>query len=444
MGDHSLIYLTTALWHSRLGASSLEAKEYLRAKRQHQMVHKSTRILSDASSAAKRAIAKMNKKLIQIARNENLIILIVGVTLAALLRISLWKFETSEYWQYTGPWYDLFKEKGFRAFNLSNYAPLYPYYAPLYLYLMFIATLVFSSLPKLLAIKLIALVFEFICALFIYKIVRLNHQSNTPALFAFFAVLFAPTVVLNSSLVGQNDVIYTTALVACIYFLATKRATLSFVAFGLAFSLKLQALFLAPFLLVLCLKRIVPWRGFLLIPVIYVATILPWWLAGRPLLDLLTLYYAQSSYFHSLSMNAPNMWRWFPDQHYDILYPAGVVSALSMVFLFVISVYKSRAKMTTAVMVLLATVSVLLVPYFLPKMHERFFFPADVVSIIFAFYFPKYFFVPLAIGAISFFSYFPFLFGFEVIPLALLAVALLLTLVILLRRLALELYKPEA
>lgn len=383
----------------------------------------------------KTVIAKINTKLTQIARNENLIILIIGITLALLLRLSLWKFATGDFFGWLGPWYDFIQENGFKAFkyDFSNYAPLY-------LYLMFVATLVFSWLPKLLAIKLISIIFDFICALFVYKIVRLKYPSSTPALFAYLVALFAPTLVLNSSVLGQADIIYTTPLVACIYFLATKRATLAFIAFGVAFSVKAQGLFLTPFLLILCLKRVIPWQGFLLVPVIYVATILPSWLAGRPFLDLLSIYYDQFSYFRSLSMNAPNMYRWFPDQHYDIFYPAGVVWALAMVFLLAIGVYKSRAKITTEVMILLATISLVMLPYFLPKMHERYFLPADVVSIIFAFYFPKYFFVPLTLWSISFFSYFPFLFGFEVIPLSLLAVVLLITLVVLLRHLASVLY----
>jgi Gpi18-like mannosyltransferase len=89
-------------------------------------------------------------------------------------------------------------------------------------------------------------------------------------------------------------------------------------------------------------------------------------------------------------------------------------------------------------MVELATLSVLIVPCFLPKMHDRFFFPADVISILLAFYFPQRFYVPILISTVSFFSYLPFLFGYEVIPLRYLALIPLAMLVWLAHRLDLS------
>ena len=82
-------------------------------------------------------------------------------------------------------------------------------------------------------------------------------------------------------------------------------------------------------------------------------------------------------------------------------------------------------------------------PYFLPKMHDRYFFAADVLSIAFAFYFPRYFFIPLVVGTTSLFTYFLFLFKIEVIPLPLLAVALLAAIAILFRHLFSTLYGNE-
>ena len=55
----------------------------------------------------------------------------------------------------------------------------------------------------------------------------------------------------------------------------------------------------------------------------------------------------------------------------------------------------------------------LIVPFVLPKMHQRYFFPADILSVAFGFYFPKYFYVPIILNLVSFFSYQYFLFGVE-------------------------------
>ena len=65
--------------------------------------------------------------------------------------------------------------------------------------------------------------------------------------------------------------------------------------------------------------------------------------------------------------------------------------------------------MTPELIALLATFSVLLMPYVLPKMHERFFFPADVIAIVLAFYRPRLWYVPVIVGGVSLCCYVPYL-----------------------------------
>lgn len=369
--------------------------------------------------------------------DENYIFLAIGIILAAFLRFSLREFESGDFKSFLEPWYDFINQHG--GFGALKYE--FSNYTPLYLYLMVIASYLFSGFSKVFAIKLISMVFDFICASFIYKIVRLKYPVGTTPVFAYLATLFAPTVFLNSAFWGQADITYTTGLVACLYFLAIKREFPAFIALGLAISFKLQAAFLIPFLFILLLKRNVSWYLFLLIPSVYLATILPAWLMGRPFFDLLLIYVGQADFYQVLSFNAPNMYQWFPNELYNFFYPAGLTWTLAIVFMLGLGVYESRAKITIDVLVQLATISVLIMPYFLPKMHDRYFFAADVISIVFGFYFPRYFFIPIIVGMVSLFSYSPFLFGREVIPLSFLAVILALTIIILLRHLTLTLQK---
>jgi hypothetical protein len=56
-------------------------------------------------------------------------------------------------------------------------------------------------------------------------------------------------------------------------------------------------------------------------------------------------------------------------------------------------------------------------------MHERYFYPADVLAIVYAFYFPKYFYVPIVVIICSFLSYLPYLFGIN-LPLNIVSLAL--------------------
>ena len=84
-------------------------------------------------------------------------------------------------------------------------------------------------------------------------------------------------------------------------------------------------------------------------------------------------------------------------------------------------------------MIALATASTLLVPFVLPRMHDRYFFAADVLSIVLAFVVPRLIPVAVLVQLASFFAYLPYLFDVEPVPLRyvalgeLAAIALLLT-----------------
>ncbi len=381
---------------------------------------------------------------IQVQKFENYIILAIGIMLAVLLRYSLRHVESKDLTRHLEPWYDFIRQNGgFSAlkYDFSNYTPLY-------LYWLVIASSFLSGLSKIFAIKLLAMGFDFVCAFFAYKLVKLKYSVGKIPLIAFLVVLFTPTVFLNSAYWGQCDSIYTAGIVACLFFLCVKQELPAFICFGLAFSFKLQALFLVPFLFILLLKKIVSWKSFFLVPVIYLVTILPAWFAGRPFKELLLIYFNQANYYNELVQNAPTIYQLIPFQDglYNILLPIGFVLTLTVVFLLSRSVYKSKVKVSRELMIQLALISVLVMPYFLPKMHDRYFFPADIISIVFGFYFPRYFWVPIIVQMASLFSYTDRLWDITPVPLEYLSILLGGTIWFMMRHLAksLALQKSKA
>jgi len=72
----------------------------------------------------------------------------------------------------------------------------------------------------------------------------------------------------------------------------------------------------------------------------------------------------------------------------------------------------------------LALLTSVSVPYFLPKMHERYFFVADIVSILYTFWRPSHFWVAIIVNLVSFFAYGPFLLGTKAFDFSLLSLAL--------------------
>jgi Gpi18-like mannosyltransferase len=364
----------------------------------------------------------------RIRRHEDWILVALGLILALLLRLTVFNAENLDLTIFVFPWYRYIRQSGgFLALkdSLGDYTPPY-------LYMLAVATYFRDWIPRIYGVKLISITFDFVCGLFAYKIVRLRYPLGSAPVFALLALLFAPSVVFNSAYWGQVDAVYAAGLLACLYFLLKKRESLAFIAFGLALAFKMQAIFFAPVLVILWLKRQVTWKSFLLVPLVYLITIVPAWLIGRPLLDLLTIYFKTAERYQKLTLNAPNFYQWFPADGAlrSLLTPAALMFAVAAVFLLITVTYKIRVPITGGSLIELALVSVLLLPYFLPRMHERYFFIADVLSIVFAFYYPRFFFVPIGIGLISLFSYMPFLFDLTIIPLPTLALAELALLVV--------------
>ena len=327
--------------------------------------------------------------------------LIAGITFAVIIRWVCIPNKSVDYKYFLSPWYDFIASNGGFSALKHGFAD----YTPPYLYWILIAATLLSGLPKILAIKLFAMSVDFLCAFLTYKIVRLKYPTGNMARFAFLAVILSPTVIYNSALWGQCDVIYTTGLIACVYFLSIHKQIPALVSFGVAVSFKFQAMFLTPLLLIMVLKKRISWYFLPLIPLVYLVLMLPAWFAGRPMSELLLVYFNQANKYKELAKNSPNLYQWIPNDFYNIVVPIGLSGTVAAILLLVYLVYKSRLEITQDRLIHLATISVLFMPYILPKMHERYFYPADILSIIFAFYFPQYRWVAIAVQMSSFFSY---------------------------------------
>jgi len=180
--------------------------------------------------------------------------------------------------------------------------------------------------------------------------------------------------------------------------------------FGVAFAIKLQSVFLVPFLLVLTFQKKIPWKDYLLVPLVYLILILPAALAGRPFGQLLTIYLGQADSANLWSRNAANPYIFVPASlPASALYPIlGLAAVLAGLWIFW-SIKRTRSG-EPGQLLLAALASVALLPYILPRMHDRYFYPADVLSLLVAFYRPRLWFVPLLFQASSLLVYDNYLF----------------------------------
>jgi Gpi18-like mannosyltransferase len=90
--------------------------------------------------------------------------------------------------------------------------------------------------------------------------------------------------------------------------------------------------------------------------------------------------------------------------------PAGmIVTTLAIGFWILINLQK-KYQLTHELILFMSLISTAITPFLLPKMHDRYFYPADVFSLILAFYTPQFWFVPIAYQMVSGLAYSIFLF----------------------------------
>lgn len=362
------------------------------------------------------------KAFVNFVKAENIFFMVAVTILAMAVRLKFFGYVSSDYRQFLSGWFDLIRQNGGLAaagYDFGDYTPAYYYLLGLVSYLPF------SGLHL---IKALSCAGDVAAAYFVFRMVDRKYGEFWGEM-AYAITLFLPTVILNSAVWAQCDSIYTAALLACVLYLMEGREVRAVTAFSIAFALKLQAVFLAPFLLLLLLKGKIRARCLLIPPLVYLVSIIPAALLGRNFGDLLTVYFRQAEEYRELTMNLPNLFSWFPSYASDSTGAAAVLAAGALVLFTFAYLCTKKFQMTDEMLISLALFYTMLLPYFLPYMHERYWYPADLLSLVFAFYFPEKFYVPVITVMSSLFAYSRFLFRFRFISMKLFSVLMLFNLI---------------
>ena len=89
----------------------------------------------------------------------------------------------------------------------------------------------------------------------------------------------------------------------------------------------------------------------------------------------------------------------------------GMLFTISILALVWVLLSRSKRSGSPSILSLLALASVITTPFLLPKMHDRYFFPADIFALVVAFTFPRFFWIAITTQIASLASYAPFLLG---------------------------------
>ena len=307
------------------------------------------------------------------------------------------KGEWTDYVRFLKPWVDFYRANGIiggLGKGVGNY------FIP---YNVFLACISKLPVEPYYPIMLLSVAFDCVMVFVVYKMIHhLAKGGDTalavperyiPAVASSIAAL--PVVVSNSGIWKQCDSVWTAFLLLALYFFCRERYRWMFVCTGVAFCVKLQAVFFLPFLaMAYVAKRNIPLRGFLWIPAAILAGGLPAVLCGRPILDTYLVYAGQVGLHKAMCVNSPGIYA-IGMMDYE-LYRGMALLLTSMVFAFaLVFVNEHRDRMDSAKWIYLCGWCLMTCFEFLPAMHERYDYPAIVLLTVCAMFFRRRIAVPV-------------------------------------------------
>lgn len=324
----------------------------------------------------------------------------IGLVIRVILRV----VTTMDWEMYWDPWISDLKEMGFSYLATDRYD-----YAPSFVYILW----VISKLPinPMTAYKSIHIVLDFAAAGVMGRMAAEVTGSKSKGICAYGVMLLVPTIWADSALWAQCDIIFMLFVLLCFYCLFREKPGAAMFFYGMAFAFKLQSLFIFPFLVILWVNKKIKIQHFLWIPGLYFLSIIPAWIAGRPLIELINIYMAQGAQdVWSLSIKWANIYQIIGNKYFLLEYAeAGTWLILGILMCIMFAMAQKRYRITNEFTVQTALFFAILTPYILPHMHERYGCLADILAILYAVMNRKRFYIPIVQILISFNCYMAYL-----------------------------------
>ena len=331
--------------------------------------------------------------LIAQGRFDALSLLIAAGCLACVIfsRVSLLYFESRDFTAFLEDWV-----KKMRALSARDalVTPIGNYNMPYFYFLLIFSRL---DIAPIISIKAFSCLFDVVLAYYVMKTVALVTEDRRLLLAAYIVTLGLPTVLMNSAQWAQCDSIYVAFCVMSLYAAVKGNGRLCAIAWTLAFSFKLQAIFILPALAVALFMGQVKPKHLLWIPAVFFLSLVPALIAGRSLGSCLSIYINQTQQYPELYANAPTLWRFFTGVDFEGYSNVTVFLAGTAVLLFMyfcLTGYKAFAPQD---LIRLFFISSMLLPYVLPRMHERYFYMADIMSFLYFLTNRKKWYIPAAV-----------------------------------------------
>lgn len=354
----------------------------------------------------------------------DILLLVFATVFGCYIRYALRDVVAGDYKMFFEPWVATLREAGGGFKGLSAEFEYVDYTTPYLLILSFIS--ICPLFNTLILMKMVSIFFDFVAAIAVGFIVYDMTGRKQSGYMAYTVMLFVPTIVANSAMWAQCDIIFTSFVMLSLLYMLRDKPRISLIFYGVAFAFKLQTLFIAPLYLLLWVKKKMKIQHFLWLPIVYFIGIIPSWIAGKNLWELLTVYLFQANGemdIYKLSHKFPNVYQIIGTDSFLIEYAdAGIYFTLAVLMVLLYYIAQKNFVFTKDLIIRMGMFFVMVVVFFLPHMHERYGILADVLSVIVAFSNPKKFYVPLIAIGCSFAGYTLYLAQQTVIPLSVYAI----------------------
>lgn len=327
-------------------------------------------------------------------------VLATAIMLYAKCRVSM--YPTQDVVGYVFNWMQGIKDVG-----ISNFYTVDADYSPMFLFIVSIFTLLpsgemitvrgyefFSN--WMIYLKSFYFVLDILNAIAIFLIIKHITKDKVKAAIGYLVAVILPVQFINSAVWGNADSLYACFLLYCIYFVLKDKGSLAMFFFGLALANKLQALFLAPFIVYLLLNRKVKLSRVIFVPAAILTTFIPAYVCGAGFTEPFGFFTKQVGGYSKLTLGCPNFWQLFAFRDEETIAKGAPVFALAAIGALFAIVFFRYIRQTDENLIAVAAFLVGITVFFLPHMHERYYYLLDLLVLVYAITRGKnYFLIPI-------------------------------------------------
>ena len=344
-------------------------------------------------------------------------VLITVISLTARYLVVL--HPTNDVVGYVFKWMTNIREVGFTNFYTveSDYSPLFLFVVGIFAYLPAGETVTVRGLTYsanwMVYLKSFYYMVEVAIAIGLYLIVKAVTDDKKYAWLVYVIYLCLPVQFFNSAIWGNADVLYFVCFVYILYFILKEKDGWAFFLAGVCFGIKLQAVFVLPFLIYLLMRGKLKFYKILFAPIGLFSTFLPAYLCGASFIQPFAFFARQVNGYSLLTLGCANIWHLINIRSgaMEVFSTGATVLGLLLIGLFTAIIFERNVELDKKNTLCVGIFLMAIVPMFLPHMHERYFYLLDVLIVVYCLVTKKRYYLILLMQLSSGIAYHNYLSG---------------------------------